>query len=118
LKGLTSGEVLLVELSCGRRQKRKRTQVRNQEIQLTASNFFYFLAVLGFELKASHLLGRQCTTWATPPAPSSYLILFHFMAESHCIAQAGLKLMILLPPKCRDYRHVPPIIHKGGVFKI
>jgi hypothetical protein len=35
-------------------------------------NFFFFLilfwAVLGFELRASHLVGRHSTAWATPQA--------------------------------------------------
>jgi hypothetical protein len=30
--------------------------------------FFFFLAILGFELGASLLLGRCSTTWATLPA--------------------------------------------------
>jgi hypothetical protein len=30
--------------------------------------FFFFLAVLGFELRASRLFGEYSTTWATPPA--------------------------------------------------
>jgi hypothetical protein len=29
----------------------------------------FFLAALGLELKASHLLGRSTTIWATPLAP-------------------------------------------------
>jgi hypothetical protein len=28
--------------------------------------FFFFLAVVKFELRASHLLGRPSPTWATP----------------------------------------------------
>jgi hypothetical protein len=32
------------------------------------SHFFFFLALLGFELRASFLLGRHCITWVTPPA--------------------------------------------------
>jgi hypothetical protein len=32
------------------------------------SLFFFLNSVLGFELRASHLLGRWSTTWATPPA--------------------------------------------------
>jgi hypothetical protein len=36
--------------------------------------FFFFLAVLGAELKASCLLGRRFTAWATQPALSAVLI--------------------------------------------
>lgn len=30
--------------------------------------FYYYFALLGFELRASCLLGRPCSTWATSPA--------------------------------------------------
>jgi hypothetical protein len=45
--------------------------------------FFFFLAILGFELRASHLLGRHCITWATPLALFALVIgdrlLFFFL---------------------------------------
>jgi hypothetical protein len=36
---------------------------------ISLSLFFFFPVVLGFELRASLLLGRQSTTQGTPPAP-------------------------------------------------
>jgi hypothetical protein len=45
-------------------------QKTDQEGQTGPFNFFFFL-VLGFELRASHLLGRHCTTWATLPVQHS-----------------------------------------------
>jgi hypothetical protein len=33
----------------------------------------FFLAVLVFELRASHLLSKHSTTWATPPARMNFL---------------------------------------------
>jgi hypothetical protein len=38
--------------------------------------FFFFLVVLGLELRISHLLGRWSTTWATLPA--LFLCFFFF----------------------------------------
>jgi hypothetical protein len=38
--------------------------------------FFLFFAALGFEFRASCVLGRCCTTWAMPPAQ----IFFFFFA--------------------------------------
>jgi hypothetical protein len=40
------------------------------------------LVVVGFELKASQLLGRCCTTWATLPV----LFVLFFETSSHCMA--------------------------------
>jgi hypothetical protein len=36
---------------------------------------FIYFAVLGFELRASRLLDRRSTTWATPPALDFYFFL-------------------------------------------
>jgi hypothetical protein len=45
----------------------------------------FFLAILGFELKTLHLLGRHSTAWAVPP------ILFALVeSSSHFFALAGL----------------------------
>jgi hypothetical protein len=62
---------------------------------LTCS-FLSFLMILGIELRASHLLGRCSTTWATPLAS---LFFFQWFSEegSHCVAQSGLELSIFLP---------------------
>jgi hypothetical protein len=51
--------------------------------------FFFLVVVLGFELRASYLLGRCSTTWPTAPI-------------------SGLELLILPPQplKCWDYKHV------------
>jgi hypothetical protein len=55
--------------------------------------FFFF--VLGIELKASHMLGKRSTTWATPPG-----LLFIFCCWDRVLLTAwtGLKLVILLLP--------------------
>jgi hypothetical protein len=50
--------------------------------------FFFFLVVLGFEFRASHLLGRWSTTWAMPQ-PISEVIYFEGwaytgMSHLHC----------------------------------
>jgi hypothetical protein len=40
--------------------------------------------MLEFELRASHLLGRRCTAWATPPALFGLIILkigSHFLSR-------------------------------------
>jgi hypothetical protein len=39
-------------------------------------SFLYFLVVLRFELRASLLLGRWSTTWATPQKPYFVLVFF------------------------------------------
>jgi hypothetical protein len=36
--------------------------------------FFFFLAVLGFEFRASWLLSKHSATWATPPARTGALV--------------------------------------------
>jgi hypothetical protein len=46
--------------------------------------FFWFLVVLQFELRASHLLGRCSTVWPMPPALSALVILkigSHFLSK-------------------------------------
>jgi hypothetical protein len=49
------------------------------------SFFFFFLMVLGFELKASWVLGRCFTTWAT-----SCTFYFYFLDRVLPFTQAGL----------------------------
>jgi hypothetical protein len=56
--------------------------------------FIYLLlyfTILGFELRASHLLGRHCTTSAIPPAHFSVLIIFE-IGFWELAAWAGLRL--------------------------
>jgi hypothetical protein len=65
------------------------------------------LAVLMFELRALHLLGRKSTTWAT----SSDLFCFCYFSDSlPLLPRAGLGLRSsYLGLLCTwDYRHVPP----------
>jgi hypothetical protein len=52
-----------------------------------ALNFesFFFLVVLGFELRNSHLLGRCFITWITPPAPNFELILILARLVIHAV---------------------------------
>jgi hypothetical protein len=38
------------------------------ELYLHFLPFFFFFAAVGFELRASYLLGRHCTAQATPPS--------------------------------------------------
>lgn len=37
-----------------------------------------------------------------------FWLWFNFEPRSHCVVQVGLKLMILLPFECWDYRLIPP----------
>jgi hypothetical protein len=52
--------------------------------------FFFFFAAVGFELRASCLLGRHCTAWATPPS------LLFLETRSCYVAQAGIEFLVLL----------------------
>jgi hypothetical protein len=56
--------------------------------------FFFFLVVLGFELRASHLLGRHFTIWVTLPA--LFLIVYFQDRVSQTICPGWLPTMILL----------------------
>jgi hypothetical protein len=47
----------------------------------------FFFAILEFELKALHLLGRHSTTWAMSPA----LFCFSYFSESCFYCQPGLQ---------------------------
>jgi hypothetical protein len=53
---------------------------------LLLSSFFF---LLGFELRASHLLGRCSTTWATPPALPFFLQQTVDLWEGQCARQWG-----------------------------
>jgi hypothetical protein len=57
--------------------------------------FFFFLVALGFELRASHLLGRCCTAWDTPPVHFALVILE--MVVSQIIHPKWLRTLILDP---------------------
>jgi hypothetical protein len=41
----------------------------SQVLRIIGVSLFWGGMVLGFELRALHLIGRHCTTWTTPPAP-------------------------------------------------
>jgi hypothetical protein len=47
--------------------------------------FFFFLAALEFELRASHLLGRHSTTWATLPALFSIGYFWDRILQTVCL---------------------------------
>jgi hypothetical protein len=49
--------------------------------------FFFVCVILGFELKALHLLGRHFTTGAIPPALFTYKASFFFF---FALSQPGL----------------------------
>jgi hypothetical protein len=70
--------------------------------------FFFFFALLGFELRALHLLSKNPTTWATT---SSSFALGYFQTGS-CIFFAQGSPDHDLPtsslPHSWDYRSVPP----------
>jgi hypothetical protein len=44
-------------------------------------SFIYFFAVLGFEVRASHLLGRYSTTWATRSPFSFLFVCFSYFSN-------------------------------------
>jgi hypothetical protein len=50
---------------------------------------FFFLAVLGFELRASHLLGRHFTTEIFVQSMSMHVIIYLFLRSS-CVTQLSL----------------------------
>jgi hypothetical protein len=57
--------------------------------------FFFFFAVLGFELRASHLVGRCSTPWATPPVPYFYSLWVFSNVAKH--EQKGVQFIESLP---------------------
>jgi hypothetical protein len=69
--------------------------------------FFGFLAVLEFELRASRLLGRCSTTWATPPALFA-LAVFHVQSHGFCPGQPGLQSSYLCLLHSWYSRQTPP----------
>jgi hypothetical protein len=52
--------------------------------------FFFFFAILGFELMASHLLDSHSTPWATLPA--LFVLDIFEIGSQELFAQAGFKL--------------------------
>jgi hypothetical protein len=51
-------------------------------------NFFFpLLAVLGFELRALHLLGRCTTAWVTPPANTFFLSRSRILTQGLTLAR-------------------------------
>jgi hypothetical protein len=72
---------------------------------------FTCFAVLSFELRALHLLGKCSTTWAMLLAFCLFVCLFE---EGSC----WLKLKILLPPLLERwaYRRVPPCLALCSLF--
>jgi hypothetical protein len=59
----------------------------------TISQFNILLVVVGFKLRASHLLSRHTVTWAMPPALFVLLIL---ETGSHFLSRLALTLIFLL----------------------
>jgi hypothetical protein len=49
----------------------------------------------------------------------NFLSFFLFETRCHCVAQVGLELGILsLPPKCWDYKPVPPCLPRLFQFEV
>jgi hypothetical protein len=61
---------------------------------LIASEHFFIFGVLGFELRALHLLGRQSSTWPTPPA--LFCVGYFWDRVSRTICLGWLQTEILL----------------------
>jgi hypothetical protein len=55
-------------------------------------SLFLFLSVLGIELKASCLLGKNSTTWPPESHPQSFLVRFLFQIKSYAFVQTSLLL--------------------------
>jgi hypothetical protein len=45
-----------------------------KSIIFKSATFFFFFAILGFELKTMCMVGRCCTTWAMPPVRCALVI--------------------------------------------
>jgi hypothetical protein len=74
---------------------------------------FLFLAVVGFELSASHLIGRYFVTWATQPQ-NFFCFLVIFQVESHVFTYCQPQTMILLSTHSWDDRHMSPVLFYDG----
>jgi hypothetical protein len=84
---------------------------------LSLSLFFFFLVVLGFELKALRLLGRHSTTWAILPV--LFCVEYFQNRISWTVCPGWLQPPPLRDPpdlcllSSKDYRHEPPV--QGGI---
>jgi hypothetical protein len=89
----------ITECLSGLQEEVIKVQIRNQWR-------FYFLAVLGFELKALHLLGRHSITWAMPP--TLFTVIFQIRSPiCVCLGWPGLQSSYLRFLLSWDNRYVP-----------
>jgi hypothetical protein len=71
-------------------------------------NLFYLFIfmVLGFKLRASHLLGKHSTTSATPLA---FFVLVTLERGSHFMPRSACTVILFYASNCSwDDRHLPP----------
>lgn len=84
----------------------------------TCRSWFSPTLCSGIRLRSTGLTASVFTPWAIHPVASLLLFLLPslFDLRTHCIAQAGLELAILMPQPSRSYnsRHVPPSPAKRG----
>jgi hypothetical protein len=69
----------------------------NMKIYIQECNFVFVLVVLGFELRASHLLSRCSVIWAAPPILSSQVIL---EIGSHFLPKLAWNTVLLFYTSC------------------
>jgi hypothetical protein len=55
----------------------------------------FLLAILGFELKASHLLNRYSTTWVTPPALFCTGYFWHRVSWTICLGWLQTTVLLI-----------------------
>jgi hypothetical protein len=71
------------------------------------TSFFFFFVVLGFELGASHLLGRCSTAWASLP---TLFAMVNLEMGSHFLPRLAWTVVLLFWASCHswDDRRLPP----------
>jgi hypothetical protein len=72
-------------------------------VQIHPFNIFFFLAVLGLKLGASHLLGRHATTRVTPPALLCVCVCV-CVCVCACACVCAVRVCV-----CSEYRVSPTI---------